>query len=45
VTGRLTPYAQYRFLFIQMFSNGFKFQPVKGWPSLASNFSKNNMGM
>jgi hypothetical protein len=33
------PVAQYLFLFIQMFSNGFEFEPVKRWHSGVGKFS------
>jgi hypothetical protein len=38
LTGGLARYTQHIFLFIQMFSNGFKFEPVKRWPSMLKNF-------
>jgi hypothetical protein len=33
------PVTQYLFLFIQMFSTGFEFEPVKTWLSCAQKFS------
>jgi hypothetical protein len=39
LTARPAQYAQYLFLFIQMFSIRFKFEPVKRWPFDARKFS------
>jgi hypothetical protein len=39
LTSGLARYAHDRFLFIQIFSNGFELEPVKRWPSIDRKFS------